>query len=483
MKYVAPILLWLGLGGSVDGAAVDWRQLAEIDLKAAYNLVRENHPAAHPAANDPQFRTALETAYASGQKRLSKVSDEGGFRALLRGFAVAFGDPHISVGFSNLDMRSLWTGLMFRYVGGEFRVSYVDPKEPEWLANAKLVGCDGVAATKIGAQRLGGFRAAWQLGAERALSAPLLLVDEDNPFLKRPVACRFQSVQGETLKHRLDWRAIDREELARLSNLERGRVGSARDALEFERDVAFIGMSSMNQNADPLIAEVERNSGRIANAKAIVIDLRGNGGGSSRKGEELIAALFGRSDLTGGEGEGSYHWRASPFVLETINQYAAQRAETYGADSDDARGWRSEADLVGKAILEKEPFAPPLKIAAAKINSSARNLPVLPMAQRAYVLTDNVCVSSCLMLVDWLRALGVRQLGWETNASRRYMEVRAAKLPSGRARLSTLQKVDFAAPNWFGPFRPDVAAPATLTTAAEVKSWAIDEALRLAGTH
>lgn len=468
-------------GAASAKAESEWATRARGDLDAAHRLLSENHPAALAEVGDVAFRSALAQSYSMALGRARSVVDDAGYRAVLRGFAVGIGDPHIYVSFTEPVPGFRWTGLTFRMQGNQFVVATASAPAPPELVGARLGDCDGRPAAELARERLGGFRAVWPLAAERARQAPMLLVDDGNPFIASPARCRFVRTDGGSQELVLNWQAIAADPLRAALRAANGDQSPVPMGLSYSGEVAWVAMSAMNASADPLLAKVERQRGSILRARAIVIDLRGNGGGSSSKGDRLVDLLFGRAAgnaARSGSG-GDYHWRATPFVLETVEGYAASRAKQYGESAPEVIEWRTQAAAIREAIAAQQTFSPPLRPGTAHRGAAERRI-VVPMARRVFVLTDHACVSSCLMLVASLRRLGVSQLGLETNASRRYMEVRDTLLPSGKARFSTLQKVDFAAPDWFGPFVPQHPQPDGLGNSAAVSDWARSTALALA---
>ncbi|MBV9440606.1 MAG: hypothetical protein JOZ24_11490 [Candidatus Eremiobacteraeota bacterium] len=87
------------------------------------------------------------------------------------------------------------------------------------------------------------------------------------------------------------------------------------------------------------------------------------------------------------------------------------------------------------------------------------------------VLTDAVCFSSCLLLLAEYKALGALHAGQTTGVLSRYMEVRAASLPSGFGSFSTLQAVTFEMPPRLGPFDPELPYAGDISATAALEAW------------
>jgi hypothetical protein len=457
----------------------DWRKLALGDVAAVSALIQETHPAIQPEVDDSDFVDAFQRAKAIAEDFAARTTSEAGYRASLNAFAAALGDPHFAARFKNPVSTYAWPGFSMRYIGSRFAVGAVANAELPLREGDVLQQCDGIDALELGKRRLGAFRAVWSLGAERTRWASSLLFDDGNPFLERPTSCTFTQANGRPLTLKLTWSAIEANQLSSIVRAERQKFGVAKNGLTIAGGAAWIGMERMDETADPTIAAVRKERSSIRAAKGIVIDLRGNGGGDSKKGDQLIEALFGKTALAIARKQtqapvGRSHWRATPLVLETIENFAKERATTYGENSEDARGWREEAAQMRLDIAAGYSFSPPIPAGAIGADAPAKHGKKPPaLAHRVFVLTDSTCISSCLMLVGSLKTLGAYQIGWETNASRRYMEVRSFPLPSGLASFSSLQKVSFGFPNWLGPFVPDIPASPYITDAQALEAFAM----------
>jgi len=58
-----------------------WQALTRADVDAAYRLLKDNHPAAAPEANDPAFVTALDRAHRQALLRADTVRTMDGYTA------------------------------------------------------------------------------------------------------------------------------------------------------------------------------------------------------------------------------------------------------------------------------------------------------------------------------------------------------------------------------------------------------------------
>jgi hypothetical protein len=458
---------------------MDWRAVTARDLDAAHAFLAATHPGAHPRLADATVQHALTVGFAEARAMASRVQDAAGYRAVLRRFANGFRDAHVAVSFTTSGpvppLR--WPGFLVGRVNGTFRVVVADSQWTAARVGDVLDQCDGTPIETLARDRLGMFHAMWHVEADIIRTAPRLLLDDGNPFVSVLARCRVRR-QGETVELPLDWHPVESRALnarvpAPTAALGVRPMGVTRDAATL-----WVAMSDMTADADAMLGQLRTVMDTLASQVPVVIDLRGNRGGSSSKGDSLIRAIFGRaaeaqSRAALGEGLTS-HWRVSDFAQTSLDDFEADRTARYGATSNEASVWRLEATAMRAARARGAAFVP--DIADTAVLRAVHELPRRPpvgRARTAVVLTDHLCFSSCLMLVAQLRHLGVRHLGVATSVSRRYMETRSAPLPSGFATLSTLQKVAFGAPDPFGPYVPDVPLPADVIGSDAVERWVL----------
>jgi hypothetical protein len=191
----------------------------------------------------------------------------------------------------------------------------------------------------------------------------------------------------------------------------------------------------------PMIATMKRDRDAVVSAPRIVLDLRGNGGGSSDWSAQIAAILWGQAAADAHPDSGSFvEWRASTANVATLAAYreqfekapeASAAVKTYFAK---AAAGLAEAQAAGRPLW-REPddlYQTPPAPSGVKLT---------PPTARIYVLTDWSCGSACLDAVDLWKALGAVQVGQETSADTLYMDIRKDVLPGGRARANIPMKV------------------------------------------
>jgi hypothetical protein len=458
-------------GLAAEGAAF-WRDAAVADVAAAYRLLRDNHPGMVPAVGDAGFRNAVEEAHAQAARRAGSVVSYDGYAATLAAFADALGDKHIWSRPTFLVGRPDWAGLLMSRRGNHWIVADEEASPPaESVLGAELISCDGRAPDDWARQSLGVYRVDWSVGAQQVQAAPWLLVDEHNPFVSRPKTCVFEK-QGRRLSITLAWRGIKRDSLTPRIAVAVG-AGAAGFGVRKVGEGYWIGLQSLLDPAAPVVAAVKANAAQLRRAPFVVLDLRGNSGGSSFFGEEIARALMGvdyvssviDADDPGCDGV----WRVSDGNIRQLQFYVDVLGPTHGPEFtkivtrllNDAKS----AQAKGQAL------SGPLTCARAKGAPKDRAASLLQ--GRLVLITDNLCFSSCLVVTNEFRKLGALHVGQTTDANTHYTEVREELLPSGLSNFSTLQAVSPSDPPRYGPFAPAIPYGGDIADTRALEQWVL----------
>ncbi len=447
-------------------AVAAWRSLADTDLMAAYALIRDSHPGAAPELGDADFLRRLEAGFAEARSRLDRVEGYGGYRAMLLGFANSLGDKHIWSAAALSRQGFQIPGFVPVLRGGRWVVAEeLWPTADEPLAGAEILSCDGIPAEELGRQRLGGFRAVWDIPAQRIAASPWLLV-HDNPFLPRPETCVF-SRGGVEREHELRWGGMDAGPLQ--DKLQAAvTTGAPGHGVRTFSGGWWISLQDLSPRAEAVVEEAQAKAADIRSAQVVVVDLRGNSGGNSFYGRQLAGIVYGEeavgTALSGGGSSCGAPWRASPGNLEQVEAILREREGAAGQPLREVR------DAIAAAIERGEAFSAPVAC-PARTEPSFQPARLASADPRVVLLTDHVCFSSCLLVTDYFRKLGALHVGESTDAATRYMEVREIMLPSGISTFSTLQKVNLDAPAQIGPFVPERLFEGDISDTAALEAW------------
>ena len=457
------------------------------DVEAAYRLLRDNHPGAAPELHDLEFQQRLKNAHTLALKRAGTVTSYQGYLFVLAGFATDMGDKHIWSRPTFVVNLPRWAGIIVSKRGDAWTVTDTEPDQSTILG-ASLISCDGEAVQDLARKNIGGFHAVWSIGAQQIQNAPWLLIDEGNPFITRPKACVFElNAQRQTVT--LDWVRIKRENLLPRVKKAIG-AGAAGFGVRRVGQGYWIALQDLlSDHARAVVKEVEEQKTALREAPFVVLDLRGNGGGSSVMGRQIAASLLGEAAADGrlgpateaacGGPDGS--WRASEGNIKHLEFMQTYPLVVRGGPEiqkmlrdtlHDARAARAQGKTFSATIdCPVEPSKPP-----------AATQPPSLMKGRLILLTDNLCFSSCLSVTDDFRTLGAFHIGQTTDAATRYVDVREQYLPSGYAIFSTLESVDPGSPREVGPFHPALTYDGDIADTAALETWVVATAVPAAAS-
>jgi hypothetical protein len=464
------------------GAAF-WRSAARVDVEAAYRMLREDHPAAVPEVGDRKFRETLVQAHTLAAQRAATVTSFSGYAATLAAFANAFGDKHVRSRPLLEIARPHWAGLIMSRRGARWIVADAEQGAPvASLLNAELLSCDGRTADDWARQLLGGFRADWSVEAQKAQAAPWLLIDEGNPFTPRPRSCVFAGQDGRRSHVSLEWRAITRSSLdVRIYKVS--PFGAAGFGVRRVGPGFWIALQDLLDRAQPVVAAVRAQAGAIRTAPFVVLDLRGNGGGSSILGDEIAAAILGSDYVSAIEGPpvtdcGGEVFRVSADNIRALRKYRDELGPKRGPEFT-----KIFVQILGRMQAAQAAGRPFSGALSCPKQAAAEHPGVTPEYQgKLFVLTDGLCFSSCLDVVASWREFGAVQLGQPTDANTHYSEVRDDLMPSGLSTFSTMMAIGLDAPMRIGPFTPEYLYDGDIRDTSQVESWVLSLASRSAAT-
>ncbi len=425
------------------GDNVDWREIARQDVLAAYDQFAANHPGMHDPAY-PGFAAQLARARNEALIVAGQAASQSDYAEALDAFSGELGDGHALVAANpapgEAPIRQSWPGFVAAWRGAGLIVHGPGPGAPA-PAGSAIVSCDGIAAADLVRLRLGraGFRPA-EAGQWWA-RAPLAFVDREPPGRNRPQNCLFRTPEGELREAALSWTPAPADLAARRRRATDGEP-AAIGLTEPRPGLFLIGLTDFQPDAAgvaayrALFATLRRRRAELIRARAIVLDLRGNDGGSSDWPQESAGILWGsavvRRALRDHFGDERIWWRASRDNVAYMAQLERQlRRDGHGETAD---AMRAVAEGMRASLARGEPFfveraeqAPAAAPGAAPPTDF--NVPV-------YVIIPGRCASACLDALDiFTRFPNSRLIGAPTSADSHYMEVRLADLPSGRGKI------------------------------------------------
>ncbi len=420
----------------------DWGAALRRDAQALHDDIAANHPGpVNP--KDPGFAERNDSQLALALSRAREAGSYADYFFALRQYVSSFDDGHMGIGafgFTPNDLR--WPGFLTGYDGrGDIKVVLTTDwgKVP---VGAKLLGCDGMTAARYSEATLGKMWGRWHLESQWHEFGGMLFMDEGSRYIPQARRCRFE-VDGRSTEIPLEWRAVDPKERRELMK----SVMPARSSKEFATRVLDDGTrwySIPSFNPDPkspagkalpaMIAAMRSDRPALAAAPAIVLDVRGNGGGSSDWSRQIAEVLWGRAALAKlPRADIQVDWRVSPANLESMKQDYARQGGVTGL-SPEMRAWfETVIEGLGDALERGEQLwrQPAIDLDRASGAPARRERPPARLKGKVYLLTDFNCGSACLDAVDRWRALGAIHVGRTTSADTLYMDTRQFRLPEG----------------------------------------------------
>jgi Peptidase family S41 len=473
MYHAAPRRLLLKLSVLVLGVfnlanaqslRVDWKAAAQGDIERAYQLSVENHPGIKDPSN-PEFAKQLSRARSKGLALARQVTTPGGYSAALGAFSAEIGDGHAGAYVklpAELERAAQWPGFVAAWRGNALFVFSSEAGGP--TVGALVVSCDGVDIVTLVKRNVFAFvgrsaeKGLWWLRARN------VFVDAGNPFIRRPQSCVFET-EKKRATIRLSWRPMPAEALETAKatvNGDRLPLGM----IEREPGVFWIAMPTYQPNDTEvkayrdLYAEVERRHPDLEKAKAIVLDLRHNQGGSSSWSNELAVALWGKAFIQAEKeryfAKVEIWWRATEghekHLLSLADEMRAQgRREAADTLVSLTKELHQAIELKRDFVVKKDIAPRPNSVDAEAASSPKLKTPV-------YVIVPGQCASACLDAVDVFKlAPNVRLIGAPSSADSTYMEVRTEQLPSGYGYVLLPHKIWVHRPRGNGQYyTPDI---------------------------
>ncbi|MEN3794304.1 S41 family peptidase [Fulvimarina sp. MAC3] len=439
------------------GKARDWSATLKGDAEAMVAFIMANHPGVYDKIN-PGFKAQVEAARDLALERAKTADSREAWWFAMAGLAASFNDGHVAVDMTDKDFAfsTRWPGFLTRYQGADQIVAEVAAPSGETAPSAhsalpplgaKLISCDDVAAETLAETRIGAFEGLWFLPAQRIEEGPKLFIDYGNPWAKLPLRCRFEA-DGETRDYRLDWRPIAAETIADALTRLRQDIRPPFVMRALPGGGYWLSMSSFNghegsvpfKGLTEIIEQARDHQEALRAAPFVVLDVRGNGGGSSYWSEEIARILWGKEWIAAHPkpGNDTVDWRASKGNTALVETYAEMFRK-----SGSPAGLSAELEKIASGMRQSLAAGKPYWREEDKTKHPPGHAEAIknPMAGPVYLLTNYRCASSCLTSIDLWKALQGIQIGRQTYADSLYLEAHHEVLPSGLVRATTPMKV------------------------------------------
>lgn len=453
------------VSGGAEAQETNWRAAAVGDVEAGYRLFVDNHPGMHDPVN-PAFPQQLAKAREAALAVARTARNEQDYARALGTFSAGLQDGHAKLVLKAPDNGApasefLWPGFVAAWRGSALKVHQADARFA-MPVGSEIAACDGAPIKDVIASNLVpmAFRSAE--GGQWWFWSPHVFLPATTRADGKPKRCAFVAPDGTRRILDLAWSpapADAGERVARATDGERTAIGLT----EPREGLFLIGLPDFHPNEEGVAAyralfnTLKARNAELNAARAVVIDLRFNNGGSSTWSRRAASAIWGEPQVEAAMNDYlkdiEIWWRASqgntdyvtglePILRENGNEQIADMIGLIGA------GMRA-------ALGNGQPF-----YVEADDDEEAAGGPesASPFTVPVYVITPGRCGSACLDAVDtFTRFPNVKLIGAPTSADSTYMEVRSADLPSGKGRIVIPNKVWMGRPRESGQFyTPDI---------------------------
>jgi hypothetical protein len=441
---------------AADEESTDWAATFRDDMQAARRIILENHPGPVDVLN-PEFGKWLDAGFDQQLTLANSIDTGDAYVYALQKFIGGFRDGHLGIRFDVDRGPARWPGFFTTWHNGAVVVHSVDPDAVhELAAGDRLQSCDGRTAEQLVRQRVFDFRYNPALPAHWVPAAARAFVDFGNPFVEVPQQCVFVRDDREIALD-LEWREVSWDKRRNDYAAARGRTRPEVGLFVPEPGVFWLQASTFGPNEEQIAryhdAFRQLREARTA-AKLVVLDLRGNDGGSSMWADLFAEALWDQSPDE--EEDAQYiEWRVSEGNIAYWQTVPEIVRKQFG-DAHYSFRWSHHVlrNLMtslqdGRDLWRETPVD-----GEQDSNDAATAKNSIPMTPRyrgtVVVLTDTTCGSACLDAMSILTKMPmVVHVGDVTAADTQYMEARPAPLPSGLSTLVIPIKV------YRGRIRPD----------------------------
>jgi hypothetical protein len=435
----------------LPATAQGWAELALQDIEATYQITAENHPGMADAQN-PNFHRQLLHAKTNALLLVPQVNSAYGYEAVIDRFSASLQDGHagaFAVLPDSVKPIRRWPGFNAVWRGNALWVYHSE--QAGVVAGMQIVSCDGKPVEQLMKDRV--FAYAGQVGQPGHWWSygSRLMLDDGNPFNQPLKHCQFVKANKQVVEARLNW--VDRPGSA-MQHVEAAYNG---DTLPIglswqQQDIAWIAMPTFSPEPDEikqyesLFISLEQQRPALLEAKAIVLDLRHNQGGSSYWSKQIAELLWGKERVE--------PLRTALFSRTEVWWFASRGNTDYVKSLYDVLKEQGQTEslpwiqAVGQGMQKSLDSGKAFYVEGDGNNTDdtpaqAAQPVVLPALQTpVYVIMPGQCASACLDAVDVFTLFENTKLaGATSSADSTYMDVRVQPVPSGLAKVIIPNKV------------------------------------------
>lgn len=462
-----------------DATIQHWSDIATRDIKRAYEIVSETHPAKLDISNI-KFNTWLDSGYQQALLLAGRSESEEQAHAALNYYLTGFMDEHlVAERIANKPSKLHWAGWSIDYRNGRY---YVASKSTEWPVilpqiGDEIISCDGVEVQEILRSKVAPFvdRRIYLANTLNRLSKYITIEQAYRPLWDplRPIQCLFLKSNGSHQKITLLWKEQP-------EYLKKDRQSAPQQGIhEIKNGIYWIHASNfiLNHEESLRFHNLLDQIRALDVINAVVLDTRGNNGGDSMVGYLLLSTLL--KDKAPSRPAAKAFWRVSPLARKTLESHRSSALQIEGKESLSYKWIDSLLESMNSAALHGDSFI-------EQLSTPTREKREIKQDKQSFqgkliLITDSYCNSACLDFVDEVMSLpSALHVGSTTNADTRYMDVGMAALPSG-AKLWIPLKV------WIGrrrqdnvPYVPQITYHQDINDTEALQAWVLQSILPVA---
>ncbi|MFJ9531187.1 S41 family peptidase [Herbaspirillum sp. NPDC101396] len=424
----------LSIQGMVGAAAEDeWRVTSQADLQ----FMHETIAIAHPGVLDKQdvtFQNWFRDGYEEARLLLSQARTKRQAEAALQYYAAGYEDGHPGVWRSHKEKtkKSDWAGWIMQKRGADFVVT---ERSENWPAavpfvGTKVISCDGVPVEDYIRKTIAPFTDRRDLDASWQRNAIKVTLDSsaESPVWSETRAreCLIELDNGRRRSFPLYWQPYDESKIQTERRYTRRYYSQEMHSLG--DDIYWIQASDfqLNEASNRLLEEMLSHIRQLHHAKLVVLDTRGNNGGSSFVGYRILKALL-KHGMPEDNNNAHADFRVSDLAIDYFGKVLAEIPKSHGESRAEYIFVKEQRDgLVSARKMGKEWFR------QTEFNEAEISEEGPAFGGRLVLLTDNGCGSACLDFADMVfQVPGVMHMGLPTSGDTNYMEVMPLRTPSG----------------------------------------------------
>jgi len=436
----------------------NWAHKTTVDLKQIHKILIENTP--QYIDKYPPFMQWLDAGLKKSLLLAKKVKNPAGYYYCLSYYTHGFHNPHIMTSLIKLPHK--FAGMLLGYKNNKFVVQHSDTSYQRLPpVSSVLISCGGVPTKTIVNKEIIPYYYLSDLEASYNRAASHIFFDA-NPFRHYYATCTFQTKAG-IKKYKIEWRNLSDTTETKIN--KKIYVSYSFGMHQFGKNGLWISIPTFEPNASgrKFLNLIISSGATLRKFNPIVYDVRGNSGGNSKWANRLLNSLYGKNFVDAAILKNDKSWSQYRLSKLNIKQMKTFQPKQYMA-------YMTQNQIQTAALYPSfSQYKKINKFSAPKID---KNKLSPNFKGHIYLLTDNMCLSSCLNFADIIHWLpNTTQIGWPTEGDSPYIEGNWVQL-SGGAKLMYNIKIERNRPRKTNqPYIPKYWYNGDISNTFAIQSW------------